>query len=66
MVIAQVEGEFKVRGFEVHLTKVTINCHVAGGMIGMKPPPRGIVGSMAAHTFNLLVLAVKSFMQINQ
>ncbi len=66
MVIAQVEGEFKVRGFEVHLTKVTINRHVAGGKIGTKPPPQGIVGSMVAHTFNLLVLAVESFMQINQ
>jgi hypothetical protein len=39
MVITQVEGEFKARGFEVHLTKATINCHVANGMIGMKPPP---------------------------
>jgi hypothetical protein len=62
MVIAQIEGEFKVCGFEVHFTKVTINHHVAGGMIGMKPPPQGIVGSI----FDLLVLAVESCMQINQ
>ncbi len=66
MVIAQVEGEFKARGFEVHLTKATINRHVANGMIGTKPPPRGIVGSMPVHAFDLLVLAVESFIQINQ
>jgi hypothetical protein len=66
MVIAQVEGEFKARGFEVHLTKVTINRHVADGIIGMKPPLRGTVGLMPAHAFDLLVLAIKSCIQINQ
>ncbi len=66
MVIAQVEGEFKAPGFEVHLTKVAINRHVANGMIGTKPPPQEIVGTMLAHTFNFIVLAVESFMQINQ
>jgi hypothetical protein len=35
-------------------------------MIWMMPPPRGIVGSMPAHAFNLLILAVESFIQINQ
>ncbi len=66
VVIVQVEGEFKACSFEVHLTKATINRHVANGMIGTKPPPQGIVGSMPAHAFDLLVLVVKSFMQINQ
>jgi hypothetical protein len=66
MVIAQVKGEFKAHGYEVHLTKATINRHVTDGRIGTKPPPQGIVGSMPMHAFNLLVLAVKSFMQINQ
>ncbi len=66
MVIAQVEGEVKVRGFEVHLTKATINHHVANSMIGMKPTPQGIVGLIPAHAFDLLVLVVESFIQINQ
>ncbi len=59
MVIMQVEGEFKACGYLVHLTKATINHHVADGRIGTKPPPQGIVGLMPAHAFDLLDLAVE-------
>ncbi len=53
-------------GYEVHLTKATINRHVPNGRIGTKPPPKGIEGSMLEHAFNLLVLPVESLIQINQ
>ncbi len=66
MVIAQVEGEFKERGFTVRLTKPTVNRHVAAGRIGDPPPPRGYEGTIPSHVFELLVLAVESFAQINQ
>jgi hypothetical protein len=39
MVIVQVKEEFKVCGFEVYLTKATINRHVPDSRIGIKPPP---------------------------
>jgi hypothetical protein len=66
MVITQVKGEFKERGFTVRLTKPTINWHVAAGRIGDPPIPRGFEGVIPSHVFELLVLAVKSFIQINQ
>jgi hypothetical protein len=40
-VIAQVEGEFRVRGFKVVLSKPTINRYIRDDMIGTKPLSQG-------------------------
>jgi hypothetical protein len=64
-VIAQVEGEFRARGYGVTLSKNTINRYVALGMLGMFPLVRGYKGMMPKHAFELLVLAVESFVQIS-
>jgi hypothetical protein len=63
-VIAQVKGEFRVRGYGVTLSKSTINRYVALGMVGTFPLARGYVGTMPRHAFDLLVLAVELFIQI--
>jgi hypothetical protein len=64
-VIAQVEGEFRARGHGATLSKNTINRYVQLGMVGTFPLARGYEGTMPRHAFNLLVLAVESFIQIN-
>jgi hypothetical protein len=64
-VIAQVEGEFRARGYGVTLSKNTINRYVALGMLGTFPLVRGYEGMMPKHAFQLLVLAVESFIQIS-
>jgi hypothetical protein len=64
-VIAQVEVEFRARGYDVTLSKNTINRYVALGMLGMFPLVRGYKGMMPKHAFELLVLAVESFVQIS-
>jgi len=63
-VSAQVEGEFSARGYGVTLSKNTINWYVALGMVGTFPLARGYKGTMPMHTFELLVLAVESYVQI--
>jgi hypothetical protein len=62
-VIAQVEGEFRVRGYGVSLSKNTINRYIQLGMVGTLPLARGYEGTMSRHVFNLLVLAVESYIQ---
>ncbi len=62
-VIAQVEGEFSARGDVVTLSKNTINRYVALGMVGTFPLARGYEGTMPRHAFELLVLAVESYVQ---
>jgi hypothetical protein len=64
-VIAQVEGEFRARGYGVTLSKNTINRYVAHGMLGTFPLVRGYKGMMPKHSFQLLVLAVEFFIQIS-
>jgi hypothetical protein len=64
-VIAQVEGEFRARGYGVTLSKNTINRYVALGMLGTFPLVRGYKGMMPKHAFELLVLAVELFVQIS-
>ena len=64
-VIAQVEGEFRARGYSVTLSKNTINRCVAHGMLGTFLLVRGYKGMMPKHSFQLLVLAVESFIQIS-
>ena len=64
-VIVQVEGEFRARGHGVMLNKNTINQYVQLGMVGTFPLSRGYEGTMPMHAFNLLVLAVESYIQIN-
>jgi hypothetical protein len=64
-VIVQVEGEFRARGYGVTLSKNTINRYVALGMVGTFPLARGYKGTMLKHAFELLVLAVESFIQIS-
>ncbi len=63
-VIAHVEGEFSARGYGVTLSKNTINRYVALGMVGMFPLARRYEGTMPRHAFELLVLAVESYVQI--
>jgi hypothetical protein len=65
-VIAQVEGKFRVCGFKVVLSKRTINRYNYDNMFGIKPLSRGYKGLLLRHIFNLLVLAVELFLQINQ
>ncbi len=60
-VIAQVEGEFRARGYGVTLCKITINRYVVHGMLGTFPLVRGYKGMMPKYSFQLLVLAVESF-----
>jgi hypothetical protein len=64
-VIAQVEGEFRARGYGVTLSKNTINWYVAHVMLGTFPLVRGYKGMMPKHSFQLLVLPVESFIQIS-
>ena len=64
-VIAQVEGEFRARGRGATLNKATINRYVQLGMVGTFPIARGYCGSIPRNAFDLLVLAVESFIQIN-
>jgi hypothetical protein len=63
-VIAQVEGEFRARGFPVTMSKPTINRYVTLNMIGTFPLARGYEGAMPHAAFELLVIASKSFIQI--
>ena len=64
--IAQVEGEFRARGYGVTLSKNTINRYVQLGMVGTFLLARGYEGTMPRHAFDVLVLAVESYIQINQ
>ncbi len=64
-VIAQVEGEFRVWGYGVTLSKNTINRYVALNMIGTFPLAQRYKGMMPKHAFELLVLAVESYIQIS-
>ena len=63
--IAQVKGEFRVRGYGVTLSKNTINRYVQLGMVGTFPLARGYEGTMPRHAFNLHGLVVVSYIQIN-
>jgi hypothetical protein len=63
-VIAQVEGEFRARGYGVILSKPTINRYVRLNMIGTFPLARGYEGAMPHAAFELFVLAAESFIQI--
>jgi hypothetical protein len=64
-VIAQVEGEFRARGYGVTLSKNAINRYVALCMLGTFPLVRGYEGMMPKHAFELLVLAMELFVQIS-
>ena len=65
-VIDQVEGEFAAHGFPLILPRSTINKYVADGRVGEFPATRGMEGSMPRQCFDVLVLAVESYMQISQ
>ncbi len=65
-VITEVEGKFRVRGFKVVLSKPTINRYVHDNMIETKLLSQRYKGLLPRHAFNLLVLAVELFLQINQ
>jgi len=64
-VIAQVEGEFRAWGHGATLSKNSINRYVQLGMVGTFPLARGYEGTMPRHAFDLLVLAVESYIQIS-
>jgi hypothetical protein len=63
-VIAQVEGEFRARGFPVTMSKPTINRYVTLNMIGTFPLARGYEGAMPHAAFELLVIAAEFFIKI--
>jgi hypothetical protein len=63
-VISQVEGKFRECGFKASLSKPTINHYVKNCIIGSRLLSWGTTGSMPTLAFDLLVLAVESFMQI--
>jgi hypothetical protein len=65
-IITKVEGEFHARGFEVSLSKATVNRYVRNDMIGSAPLVRGYEGIIPKAAFKLLVLAVESYIQIKQ
>ncbi len=64
-VIALVEGEFRAWGYGVTLSKNTINRYIQLGMVGTFPLARGYEGTMPRHAFDLRVLAVEAYIQIN-
>ena len=68
LIITKVKGEFRAHGFEVSLSKATVNRYIRNDMIGSAPLVRGCKGIIpeAAFKLQLLFLAVESFMQINQ
>ena len=58
-------GGFRAQGHVVTLNKNTINQYVQLGMVRTFPLSRGYDGTMPRHAFDLLVLAVESYIQIN-
>ena len=66
MIITKVEGEFRARGFEVLLSKTTVNRYVRNDMIGSASLARGYKGIILKAAFKLLILAIELFMQIKQ
>jgi hypothetical protein len=65
-VIQQVNEEFRARGYCISLSIPTINRYIALGMVGTFPLSWGYEGTISRHAFNVLVLAVDLFIQINQ
>ena len=65
-VLEQVEGEFRLCGFRVSLSKTTIKKYIADNMEGEFPISRGYCGLMLTHAFQLVVLAVESHIQVVQ
>jgi hypothetical protein len=65
-IIKQVKGEFHAHGFEVSLTKPTVNCYVQSNMIGSAPFTRGYDGTIPNAVFKLLVLTVEPLIQIKK
>ncbi len=62
--IAQVEGEFRARGFPVTMSKPTINQYVVLNMIGTFPLARGYEGAMQHATLEFpLARGYKGVMQ---
>ncbi len=66
LVIKLVKGEFRACGYGVNLSKNTINRYITLGRVGTFPLTRGYEGMMPLHAFNLLMLTVESYVQINQ
>ena len=64
VVIVQVEGEFRARGFPVTMSKPTINRYVVLNMISTFPLAGGYDGAMPHAAFELLVIAAESFIKI--
>ncbi len=64
-VIAQVKGEFRAWGYGVTQSKNTINRYIQLGMVGTFPLASGYEGTMPRRAFDLLVLAVEAYIQIN-
>jgi hypothetical protein len=65
-ILTKVEGEFRARGFDVSLSKVTVNRYVRNGMVGSAPLARGYEGIIPKAALKLLVLTVESYIQIKQ
>ncbi len=65
-IITKDERGFRARGFEMLLSKATVNCYVWNDMIGSAPLARGYKGIIPKAAFKLLLLAVESYIQIKQ
>ncbi len=65
-IITQVRGELRECRFKVSLSRPKINHYDQNGMIGSRPLSRGTMGLMPTHAFDLLLLALESFIQIWQ
>jgi len=65
-IITKVEGEFRACGFEVSLSKATVNHYVWNDMIGSAPIVRGYEGIIPKAAIKLLVLTFESYIQIKQ
>jgi hypothetical protein len=65
-ILKQVERKFAVQGHPVSLNTKTVNRYVQNDMVGCTPLSRGYKDIIPKAAFDLLVLAIESFIQIKQ
>jgi hypothetical protein len=65
-IVKQVEHKFAAQGHPVSLNTKTVNRYVRNDMVGCAPLMRGYEGAIPKAAFDLLVLAIESFIQIKQ
>ena len=65
-IITKVEGGFRAPGFEVLLSKATVNRYIWNDMIRSASLARGYEGIIPKAAFKLHVLTIESYIQIKQ